>query len=39
MAGASVSENGVIGFIGGEDSTVVNDTLVGYLEGSGLCES
>ena len=34
MAAASVSENGVIGFIGGEDSTVVNDTLVGYLEGA-----
>lgn len=34
MAAASVSESGVIGFIGGEDSTVVNDSLVGYLEGA-----
>ena len=34
MAAASVSETGVIGFIGGEDSTVVNDSLVGYLEGA-----
>lgn len=34
MAAANVSESGVIGFIGGEDSTVVNDTLVGYLEGA-----
>ena len=34
MAAASVSETGVIGFIGGEDSTIVNDSLVGYLEGA-----
>lgn len=34
MTAASVSENGVIGFIGGEDSTVVNDSLIGYLEGA-----
>lgn len=34
MAAASVAQNGVIGFIGGEDSTIVNDTLVGYLEGA-----
>lgn len=34
MAAASASETGVIGFIGGEDSTVVNDSLVGYLEGA-----
>ncbi len=34
MAAASVSETGVIGFIGGEDSTVVNDSLVGFLEGA-----
>ncbi len=34
MAAATVSETGVIGFIGGEDSTVVNDSLVGYLEGA-----
>ncbi|MBC5738290.1 BMP family ABC transporter substrate-binding protein [Lawsonibacter faecis] len=33
-AAASVSETGVIGFIGGEDSTIVNDSLVGYLEGA-----
>lgn len=34
MAAASASETGVIGFIGGADSTVVNDSLVGYLEGA-----
>lgn len=34
MAAAMASENGTIGFIGGEDSTVVNDSLVGYLEGA-----
>jgi len=34
MAAASVSKTGVIGFIGGADSTVVNDSLVGYLEGA-----
>lgn len=34
MAAASVSETGVIGFIGGTDSTVVNDSLVGFLEGA-----
>ncbi len=34
MAAAMASENGKIGFIGGEDSTVVNDSLVGYLEGA-----
>jgi basic membrane protein A len=34
MAAASVSETGVVGFIGGEDSTVVNDSLVGFLEGA-----
>lgn len=34
MAAASVSETGVIGFIGGADSTVVNDTMIGYLEGA-----
>ncbi|SBW10745.1 Basic membrane protein [uncultured Eubacteriales bacterium] len=34
MAAASVSKTGVIGFIGGEDSTIVNDSLVGYLEGA-----
>lgn len=34
MAAASVSETGVIGFIGGADSTVVNDSLVGFLEGA-----
>ena len=34
MAAASVSESGVIGFIGGEDSTIVNDSLIGYLEGA-----
>lgn len=34
MAAASVSKTGVVGFIGGEDSTVVNDSLVGYLEGA-----
>lgn len=34
MAAASVSTTGTIGFIGGEDSTIVNDSLVGYLEGA-----
>lgn len=34
MAAASVSTTGVIGFIGGEDSTIVNDSLIGYLEGA-----
>lgn len=34
MAAAMASESGTIGFIGGEDSTVVNDSLVGYLEGA-----
>lgn len=34
MAAASVSKTGVIGFIGGTNSTVVNDSLVGYLEGA-----
>lgn len=34
MAAASASKTGVIGFIGGEDSTSVNDSLVGYLEGA-----
>ena len=34
MAAASASDTGVIGFIGGADSTVVNDSLVGYLEGA-----
>lgn len=34
MAAASASKSGVIGFIGGEDSTSVNDSLVGYLEGA-----
>lgn len=34
MAAASVSKTGVVGFIGGEDSTVVNDSLVGFLEGA-----
>lgn len=34
MAAASVSKTGVIGFIGGSDSTVVNDSLIGYLEGA-----
>lgn len=34
MAAANASKTGVIGFIGGADSTVVNDSLVGYLEGA-----
>ena len=34
MAAAYISENGKVGFVGGDDSTVVNDTLVGFLEGA-----
>lgn len=34
MAAAQGSKTGIIGFIGGEDSTVVNDSLVGYLKGA-----
>lgn len=34
MAAAYASKTGVIGFIGGEDSTTVNDSMVGYLEGA-----
>jgi len=34
MAAAYISENGTVGFVGGDDSTVVNDTLVGFLEGA-----
>ncbi|MDD2970725.1 MAG: BMP family ABC transporter substrate-binding protein [Lachnospiraceae bacterium] len=34
MAAADASKTGVIGFIGGADSTVVNDSLIGYLEGA-----
>ena len=34
MVAAYTSESDVIGFIGGEDSTTVNDAMVGYLEGA-----
>lgn len=34
MAAAYASDSGVIGFIGGDDSTTVNDSMVGYLEGA-----
>ncbi|MFV0441665.1 MAG: BMP family ABC transporter substrate-binding protein [Lachnospirales bacterium] len=34
MAAAMATETDTIGFIGGEDSTVVNDSLLGYLEGA-----
>ncbi len=34
MVAGYASETGVIGFIGGADSTTVNDAMVGYLEGA-----